>query len=67
MICSHLTREGYKNIMIATDYGHDVYTEISCPSDIVAKFEPLESSNCRDCKTCWEGILDKVKFKGDIE
>lgn len=67
MICHVITREGYKNIMRETKYGQDKDTCIKCPSDIVAKLKQVEQEECFNCVECWEGVLNKVAFKGDLD
>ena len=66
MICKAITRQGYINIMKGTDYGYKIDSPIYCPSHVVAKLEKFEIKDCSDCIACWEGILNKVKFKGDV-
>ncbi len=67
MICNAITRQGYINIMLNTNYGDDIDSPISCPSDVVSTLIKVESCGGKaDCKECWESILGKVKFKEDV-
>lgn len=63
MICSAITRQGYINIMLNTEYGDDMDVAIGCPSHVVPKLEQVELKDCSDCKECWIGVLSKVKFR----
>lgn len=66
MICSAITRQGYINIMLETEYGWSERSPISCPSHVVPKLEQVELGDCSDCKECWVGVLNKVKFREDV-
>lgn len=65
MTCNAITRQGYINIMLETDYGDNIDSPISCPSHVVPKLKQVENCN-DDCKECWVGVLNKVKFREDV-
>ena len=66
MICSAITRQGYINIMLSTNYGWAVDSPISCPHHVVPKLGEIVTCKVNNCKECWVGVLSKVKFRGDL-
>ena len=51
--------------MLETNYGEDIDSPIACPSHVVHKLKQVENCN-DDCKECWIGVLNKVKFREDV-
>lgn len=64
-----ITRFNYVRAMIASDYGEDIDSPVSCPSHlgIPESAETGELDGCEDCRSCWLDVLDLVEFSDDKE
>ena len=64
-----ITRFNYVRTMIDSEYGDDIDSAFSCPSDlgIPETYETGHEKGCADCIQCWIDVLALVEFSDDAE